>query len=151
MCTGATFAAWEAFDRVVAFEDVRLHYSSSTSVRTLRACAQGQSIGCGACCARTAGSGSSTSACALMVGSRRSSPWSDLPDDMASQRKRAFDTVLNSYTRKRDGGLFSCAAWRGDLSRSPGGERMSTSMADPRPRLRRLFTPRVIAKCYGSQ
>jgi hypothetical protein len=41
MCTGATFAAWEAFDRVVAFEDVRLHYSSSTSVRTLRACASG--------------------------------------------------------------------------------------------------------------
>jgi hypothetical protein len=62
MCTGITFASWEAecLERVVALENTRWHSSSSTSVRRLRRSAGGQSIGCGACCARSACSGSSS-------------------------------------------------------------------------------------------
>ena len=54
-------------------------------------------------------------------------------------RKRAFDTMLHSYTRNRDVGLFGCVGWPAEVCRDVLAGKDEYIDGTPSPSIARIF------------
>ena len=66
-------------------------------------------------------------------------------------RKHAFDTVLHSYIRDRDAGLFGGAAWTAEICRDLLAGKAQYLDGAPSASTAPIFHARVIVKCCASQ